>query len=185
MPRENPRVHQPFDLEALDRFTFPVRDLAKAELFYTQVLGGDVVERAVGEVGKREYPALRVRLTPDVDVTLVQQYFGWMPIDTTNPHWGFTIPGVDVDVWIEHLKAWQIPSALVIREGDLEAAGVPTRAELHFIDPDGNQIELVAWDYPMNDRAHRGQYDGWILLYNYREWPPAAARHLLPEKRRS
>ena len=37
--------------------------------------------------------------------------------------------------------------------------GVPTKVELHFLDPDGNQIELVAWDYPRNDRAWQGQYD--------------------------
>jgi hypothetical protein len=140
------------------------------------VLGGDVVEHGISEMGKRDLPATRVRLTNDVDVTLVQQFFGWQPIDSTNPHWGFAIPGADVDTWIEHLKEWQIPSALVIRDDDREAMGVPTRAELHFTDPDGNQIELVAWDYPMNDRAHRGQYDGFILAYNYREWPPASAR---------
>jgi catechol 2,3-dioxygenase-like lactoylglutathione lyase family enzyme len=176
MPRANPRVYQPFDLQALDRFTFAVRDLAKAELFYTQVLGGDVVEHGISEMGKRDLPATRVRLTNDVDVTLVQQFFGWQPIDSTNPHWGFAIPGADVDTWIEHLEEWQIPSALVIRADDQEAMGVPTRAELHFTDPDGNQIELVAWDYPMTDRAHRGQYDGFILSYNYREWPPASSR---------
>jgi catechol 2,3-dioxygenase-like lactoylglutathione lyase family enzyme len=178
MPRPNPRVNQPFDLERLDRFTLPVRDLGKAELFYTQVLGGDVLQRDP-ELGSRDHPAIRVRMCDDVDVVLVQQYYGWNPVDSTNPHWGFEIPGADVDMWVDHLKEWQVPSALVFRDDDQEEIGVPTRVELHFLDPDGNQIELVAWDYPMNDRAWRGQYDSWVLPYNYREWPPSSARHLL------
>ena len=62
----------------------------------------------------------------------------------------------------------------------LVAMGVPTRVELHFLDPDGNQLELVAWDYPMNDRAWLGRYDPWALAYNPTNWPPSSARHLLP-----
>jgi hypothetical protein len=68
---------------------------------------------------------------------------------------------------------------MVFREDDQAAMGVPTRVELHFLDPDGNQIELVAWDYPRNDRAWQGQYDPWVLQYSYRDWPPALARELL------
>jgi len=114
-----------------------------------------------------------------VDVVLVRQYYGWLPVDSTNPHWGFAIPGADVDMWVEHLKEWEVPSAMVFREDDQEAMGVPTRVEVHFLDPDGNQIELVAWDYPMNDRVCRGQYDSWELPYKHRDWPPSSARHLL------
>jgi catechol 2,3-dioxygenase-like lactoylglutathione lyase family enzyme len=185
MPRPTWRPRQPVDLDGVDRFTLPVRDLAKAALFYTQVLGGDVVERDALEMGDRSRPAVRVRMCNGVDVVLVQQWYGWLPVDSTNPHWGFTIPGADIDTWVEHLKEWQVPSALVFREDDLEKIGVPTRAELHFLDPDGNQIELVAWDYPMNDRAWRGQYDSWGLPYNYREWPPESARHLLQVEEQS
>jgi catechol 2,3-dioxygenase-like lactoylglutathione lyase family enzyme len=179
MPRPNPRLNQSVDLEGVDRFTLPVRDLAKAELFYTQVLGGDVVQRGAAEMGRLDHPALRVHMCDGVDVVLVRQYYGWLPVDSTNPHWGFAIPGADLDTWVDHLREWQIPSAVVFRDDDQEAIGVPTRAELHFLDPDGNQIELVAWDYPMNDRAWRGQYDSWTLPYNYRDWPPSSARHLL------
>ena len=46
------------------------------------------------------------------------------------------------------------------------------RVELHFLDPDGNQIELVAWDYPMNDQASRGHYNPWDLTYRHDQWPP-------------
>ncbi|HEY3117676.1 MAG TPA: VOC family protein [Chloroflexota bacterium] len=179
MPRTNPRLNQSVPIESIDRFTLPVRDLTKAELFYTQVLGADVIDRAAVEMGARVHPAVRISACSGVDLVLVQQPYGWQPVDSSNPHWGFEIPSAELDQWVEHLKEWQVPSAVVIRDADQEALGVPTRAELHFLDPDGNQIELVAWDYPMNDRVWRGQYDPWTLLYNYREWPPSAARHLL------
>ena len=163
----------PLGLQGVDRFTLPVRDLAKAELFYTQVIGGEVVGRDLVEVGLLKHPALRVNVCPNVDVVLVQQRFGWQSVDTPNPHWGFGISGAEVDTWVEHLAEWGVPSATVFREDYIVEIGKPTRVEVHFTDPDSNQIELVAWDYPMNDRAHRGNYDSWLLLYNYRGWPPS------------
>src|SRR5581483_9216058 len=156
-------------------------DLAKAELFYTQVMGGDVVERGAVEMGRVQRPATRVHMCDGVDIVLVQQFYGWNAVDSTNPHWGFGIAAADVDAWVGHLEEWEVPCALLFREADQEAMGVPTRVELHFLDPDGNQLELVSWDYPMNDRAWMGQYDSWTLLYSWRAWPPASARHLLPE----
>lgn len=161
----------PLDIEGVHRFTLPVRDLAKSELFYTRVLGGDVVLRNAVELGAWEHPAIGVQVCPGVEVVLVEQGYGWLPIDSTNPHWGFAIPGADVDTWVEHLRDWGVPSAVVFRDNDLVELGTPTRAELHFLDPDGNQLELVAWDYPMNDRAWRGRYDPWPLYYSHNSWP--------------
>jgi catechol 2,3-dioxygenase-like lactoylglutathione lyase family enzyme len=161
-------VAQP--IASIDRFTLPVRDPAKALIFYTEVLGGDVVDRNVVEIAGVEHPAVRVHMCPGVDVVLVEQRYGWQPIDTPNPHWGFAVPAADVDSWIEHLADWGIPSALVFREADITELGTPTRVELHFLDPDGNQIELISHNYPMNDRAWRGRYDAFQLAYDYRLW---------------
>lgn len=165
-------VDHPLDLDGVDRFTLPVRDLGKAELFYTQVLGGDVVQRDTVELAAWEHPAVRVQLCPGVEIALVKQGFGWLPIDSTNPHWAFAIPGAEVDTWVQHLNEWSVPTALVFRENYVGQVGKPTRVELHFLDPDGNQIELVAWDYPMNDRAARGHYNAWDLYYRPDRWPP-------------
>ncbi len=166
-------VDHPLGLQGVDRFTLPVRDLAKAGRFYTDVMGGELVQRETMEIGAREHPATRVQVCPGVDIVLVQQRFGWQPIDTPNPHWGFAIPGADVDTWKDHLNAWGVPCVVLFREDYIVELGKPTRVEMHFVDPDGNQIELVAWDYPMNDWAHRGNYDSFLLAYDYRSWPPS------------
>ena len=165
-------VDAPLEIDGVQRFTLPVRDLKKAELFYTEVLGGDLLEREAVEPGAWEHAAVRMQMCTGVQVVLVEQGFGWLPVDSTNPHWGFAIPGADLDTWVEHLSAWHVPSAVVFRDADITELGKPTRAELHFLDPDGNQLELVAWDYPMNDRAWRGRYDPWPLVYSYASWPP-------------
>ena len=149
-----------------------MRKLDKAEFFYTQVLGAEVVDRHVVEIGAEEQPAVRVRVCPGIELALVQQDYGWLPIDSSNPHWAFEIPGSDVEAWVEHLAEWGVPSALVFREDYVVENGLPTRVELHFLDPDGTQIELVAWDYPMNDRAWRGHYNPWKLYYGHNGWPP-------------
>jgi len=166
------RPDHTLEIEGVHRFSLPVRNLAKAELFYTQVLGGDIVERNAIEMGRWESPGVRLQMCSGVEVVLVEQGYGWLPIDSTNPHWGFAIPGADVDTWVKHLEEWRVPSALVVRDHYVVENGVPTRVELHFLDPDGNQIELVAWDYPMNDQAWRGRYDPWPLYYSYASWPP-------------
>jgi len=170
--REYRSVDHVLDLERVHRFTLPVRSLEKAHLFYTQVLGGDVLDPSAVELGEWETPAVRVQMCPGVEVVLVEQGYGWLPIDSTNPHWGFEIPGADMDTWVEHLEEWRVPSAIVFRDNDIVELGQPTRAELHFLDPDGNQLELVAWDYPMNDRANRGRYEAWPLWYSWGTWPP-------------
>src|SRR5438270_919233 len=123
MPRANPRADRPLELDSLDRFTLPVRDLARAELFYTHVLGGDVLERGASEIEREDHPATRIRLCNGVDVMLVQQFYGWLPVDSSNPHWGFAIAGADVDQWVEHLTEWRVPSALLFREADQEEMG--------------------------------------------------------------
>ncbi|MEA2642853.1 MAG: hypothetical protein QOF51_4247 [Chloroflexota bacterium] len=159
-------------LQGVDRLTIPVRNLAKAELFYTQVLGAEVVERDGTELGAEEQPCVHAQLCPGVELALVKQAFGWQPIDTSNPHVAFEIPGADVDRWVAHLAAWGVPSALVFREDYVVEIGVPTRVELHFLDPDGTQFELLAYDYPMDDRAARGHYNPWDLYYGPLAWPP-------------
>ena len=166
-------VTRELDFQGVDHFTLPVRDLAKARQFYTEVVGAEVVAVDTTEGGATELPASRIRVCPGVTIALVQQRHGWLPVDVSNPHWAFEIAPGEVDDWVRHLESWGVPSALVVREGYVVEEGEPTRVELHFLDPDGNQIELLAYDYPMNGRASVGQYNAWDLAYRHDLWPAA------------
>src|SRR5438093_7044604 len=135
MRQESIPADQALDLAGVDRFTLPVREVAKAELFYTDVLGGTVVARDTIETAATDQSSIRVRLCPKVDVVLVQQRYGWLPADSPNPHWAFTIPDAEVDRWVAHFDAWKVPSALVFREDYIVELGMPTRVELHVLDP--------------------------------------------------
>src|SRR4030095_8927274 len=76
MPRTPIPPRQPVDLERVDRFTLPVRDLNKPELSDTHVLGGEVVQRDAVEMGQHDHPATRVHMCDGVDLVLVQQWYG-------------------------------------------------------------------------------------------------------------
>ena len=164
-------VTRELDFQGVDHFTLPVRDLAKARQFYTEVVGAEAVAVDTTEAGATELAASRVQVCPGVTMSLVQQRYGWLPVDVSNPHWAFEIAPGEVDDWVRHLESWGVPSALVVREGYVVEEGQPTRVELHFLDPDGNQIELLAYDYPMSSRASVGQYNAWDLAYRHDRWP--------------
>ena len=164
-------VTRELDFQGVDHLTLPVRDLAKARQFYTEVVGAEVLAVDTTEAGAAELAASRVQVCPGVTLSLVQQRYGWLPVDVSNPHWAFEIAPGEVDDWVRHLESWGVPSALVVREGYVVEEGEPTRVELHFLDPDGNQIELLAYGYPMNSRATVGQYNAWDLAYRHDQWP--------------
>ena len=164
-------VEGPWSVDGIHQFTLPVRALERAEQFYSQVLGAEVVEREAVEISGRQQEALRVSACPGVKLALVRQEYGWLPVDSTNPHWGFAISAVDVERWLEHFAQWNIPCALIVRRDHVVPMGVPTRVELHLLDPDGNQLEFVSWGYPLSDRVEGSRYNPWRLIYPYDSWP--------------
>ena len=164
-------VTRELDFQGVDHFTLSVRDLAKARQFYGEVVGAEVVAVDTTEAGATELAASRIQVCPGVTISLVQQPYGWLPVDVSNPHWAFEIAPGEVDDWVRHLESWGVPSALVVREGYVVEEGEPTRVELHFLDPDANQIELVAYDYPMNSGVSVGRYNAWDLTYRHDRWP--------------
>ncbi len=164
-------VTRELDFEGVDHFTLPVRDLPKARRFYAEVVGAEILAADTTEAGATEQAASRVQVCPGVTISLVKQRYGWLPVDVSNPHWAFEIAPGEVDEWVRHLESWGVPSALVVREGYAVEEGKPTRVELHFLDPDGTQIEFLAYDYPMNSRVPVGQYNAWELAYRHDRWP--------------
>lgn len=167
-------THPAGELQGVHRFTLPVRKVDKAEMFYTDVLGAEVIDREAVEVGGKEQPALRVQLCPGIQLSLVQQDHGFIPVDGAHPHYAFTVEGAEVDTWIQHLDEWGVPNALVCRHFPRVENGTPTTIELYFFDPDGNHLELDARGYPMSDRVWMGTYNHWTQSYRYDQWPPGS-----------
>ncbi|MBM2810935.1 MAG: Glutathione transferase [Chloroflexi bacterium] len=160
------------DLANVNRFTIPVRKLDKAETFYTQVLGAEVIDRAAVEVGMHGQKAIRVQLCEGIELSLVQQNHGFIPIDGSHPHYAFTVSGADVESWMDHFDEWGVPYALVCRDFPRAENGAPVRIEMYFFDPDGNHLEIDARGYPMSDKVWMGTYNHWSQFYQHDEWPP-------------
>ena len=105
-------------LAGMNHYTLPVRDLELAEKFYVDVLGADLVHRSERDrVAKGLAKALQVhvKLCEGIDISLFQQQFGWLAVDSSHPHQAFDVPGADIDRWIEHFDNWGVPYKLVCR----------------------------------------------------------------------
>jgi len=151
-------------LDSLSYFSLPVYNLDIAELYYTQVLGAELVSR--------DDKALKVRWGP-VDITLALQKYGEPTIVQAHPHHAFTTGGNQVYGWQEHFASWGVPSVIVCRQHDRRPTikdGDPCTIELYFLDPDGNPLELDAHEVPYSDKIVWAPYDHWDVLYNGHHW---------------
>lgn len=100
------------------------RDLEEAKLFYSRVLGGELVHEISGFVEYR---------VADMVFGLSAQSGGWTAVDHEYPHYAFYIDGEN----FARMKGW------------LAAHGIPTHpyrrdrtALIYFRDPSGNLFEL-------------------------------------------
>ena len=123
------------DVKSLRTFAMSAKDLNKAEMFYTRVLGGAVIRRV--DPGEDELKSGRVR---EVDVRLgnfevhiFDASKGPRPVD---PHHTLNIP------WQEKEKAL---AELKRRGGEIEKVRDHAGGEgysINVLDPDGNRWEL-------------------------------------------
>src|SRR5581483_2747467 len=93
-------------LDSMSYFTLPVRNLDRAEAFYTKVLGAKVVGRFEPEKAdpqKGIFPRLDLRWGT-LDLSLVRQGFGEGTIIQAHPHHAFTVKGSQVEPWQDHFK---------------------------------------------------------------------------------
>lgn len=151
-------------LDSLNHFSLPVTNLDAAELFYTEVLGGQFI--------RRDGSDLWVRWGP-VDVRLNRQKYGEPTIAQAHPHHAFTTGGSIVHQWQDHFASWSIPSVIVCRQHDRRPTmkgGDPCAVEVYFLDPDGNPLELDARDCPFSERVIWAPYDHFDVLYNGHHW---------------
>ncbi|MFY9609498.1 MAG: VOC family protein [Blastocatellia bacterium] len=114
-----------------------VKDLARAEAFYREVLGLEVGIRDE----KRNW--LFLRAGGDAGMVVLQQDKGEWPLQ----HFAFTIDEADIE-----------PAAATLRDRGVEVEGPVfhkwmSATSLYFSDPDGNALELLA----LNASAARQQ----------------------------
>ncbi len=124
-----------FEIKGLRTFAMSVKDLSKAEEFYTQVLGGKVVRRI--EPTEDELKAGRVR---EVDVQLgnfqVHIFDGSKRPRPVDPHHTLNIPWQEKEKAIKELER----TATHIEKIRDHANG--KGFSLNILDPDGNRWEL-------------------------------------------
>ena len=162
----------PLRLDSLSHIALPVRNLDRSELFYTQVLGSEVIDRIDVEQmpPERRYEShLDVRWGP-IELRLYKQPFGEPTIEQAHPHHAFNTNGWMVDKWIDHFASWGVPSVIVCRQHGQVGMGDKCRIELYFLDPDGNPLEMDVDDYVFSERVVWAPYDHYKLVYKGSKW---------------
>lgn len=125
-------------LERLDHFGIEVGDLGRAERFYTEVLGLNVVNRfgnhqVLLECGGQNLALFSVDREP-VSPTERQARIGH-PLG--KGHHAFLVNRADFNAAPERLAAAGVECARPIDWGDHDC--------MYFLDPDGNLLEMVSY----------------------------------------
>jgi catechol 2,3-dioxygenase-like lactoylglutathione lyase family enzyme len=124
-------------LEQLDHFGIEVAELARAESFYTNVLGLRVVARFGDQVlldcGGQNLALFEVPRAPLDDAS--RQSIISHPLG--RGHHAFKVSRDDFNVARERLKSAGVESAAPIDWGDHDC--------IYFLDPDGNLLEMVSY----------------------------------------
>jgi catechol 2,3-dioxygenase-like lactoylglutathione lyase family enzyme len=124
-------------LERLDHFGIEVADLARAERFYTVVLGLQVVNRFGDQVlldcGGQNLALFEVPRAPLDDAS--RQALIAHPLG--RGHHAFKVTASDFSGARERLAAAGVESAAPIDWGDHDC--------IYFLDPDGNLLEMVSY----------------------------------------
>ncbi|HLK86550.1 MAG TPA: VOC family protein [Candidatus Binataceae bacterium] len=124
-------------LERLDHFGLEVGDLARAEKFYTQVLGlgvvthlGDQVLLDCGGQNLALFGVVRAPLSAAERAARISHPLG-------RGHHAFRVSRADFDAARERLAAAGVETARPIDWGDHDC--------MYFLDPDGNLLEIVSY----------------------------------------
>ena len=124
-------------LERLDHFGLEVADLARAEKFYTEVLGLGVVthldDQVLLDCGGQNlalFGVARAPLSSAERAARISHPLG-------RGHHAFRVSRADFDAARERLTAAGVETARPIDWGDHDC--------MYFLDPDGNLLEIVSY----------------------------------------
>jgi catechol 2,3-dioxygenase-like lactoylglutathione lyase family enzyme len=116
-------VRQP-RFSGMSHVSLACRDLEESKIFYSQVLGGELVHEIAGFVEYR---------IADIIFGLSEQLGGWTGIEDEYPHYAFYLDGVNFDLMKRWLDRYAIPN-YPYRRGET--------ALIYFRDPSGNLFEV-------------------------------------------
>jgi catechol 2,3-dioxygenase-like lactoylglutathione lyase family enzyme len=118
----SPTIHPRFS--GMSHVSLPCRDLEESKIFYTQVMGGELVHAISGFVEFR---------LEDIIIGLSEQADGWTGRDDEYPHYAFYIDGPNFELMKNLLDRYGIPNYPYRRDAT---------ALIYFRDPSGNLFEL-------------------------------------------
>jgi catechol 2,3-dioxygenase-like lactoylglutathione lyase family enzyme len=118
----SPTIHPRFS--GMSHVSLPCRDLEESKIFYTQVMGGELVHAISGFVEFR---------LEDIIIGLSEQADGWTGRDDEYPHYAFYIDGPNFELMKNLLDRYGIPNYPYRRDAT---------ALIYFRDPSGSLFEL-------------------------------------------
>jgi catechol 2,3-dioxygenase-like lactoylglutathione lyase family enzyme len=122
--RDRETVSRQPRFSGLSHVSLACRDLAESKLFYSGVLGGELVHEIPGFVEYR---------IADAIFGLSEQNQGWTALEREYPHYAFYLDGPNFERMIRWLDGCSVPNYPYRRD--------PT-ALVYFRDPSGNLFEL-------------------------------------------
>jgi catechol 2,3-dioxygenase-like lactoylglutathione lyase family enzyme len=116
----------------ISHVSLPCRVLHESKLFYSRVLGGELVHEIPGFVEYR---------IADIIIGLAEQREGWTARDDEYPHYALYLDGDNFDSMLRWLERFRVPHSPYRRD---------KTALMYFRDPSGNLFELYC------DRGYKG-----------------------------
>jgi len=123
----------PLKLDGINHFALNVRNMDRAEAFYTGVLGFPVITRTETQAGLKHVEvdagnvAIALFESPDLDLEAGQKIM----TDDGYLHYAYSAPADRVDDIIKTLK-----------DSGVKMDGEPRNHSVYFFDPDGHQLEI-------------------------------------------
>ncbi len=123
----------PLKLDGINHFALNVRNMERAEAFYTGILGFPVINRTETRGGLKHVEvdagnvAIALFESPELDLTAAQKIM----TDDGYLHYAYSAPADRMDDIVQALK-----------DSSVKMDGEPRNHSVYFFDPDGHQIEI-------------------------------------------